>query len=263
MSPDRPGTDQPGTDRLGTDRARELGERLRAVRERIASAAAPTGRAAPRLIVVTKYFPASDVRILAGLGVTDVGENRDQEAAAKAAELQDLPLAWHFIGQLQTNKAKSVVRYAHSVHSVDRLPLVTALGRAVGVEQERRSAAGTGPRGALHCFLQFTLDAGADPAGASAGRGGAHPDDAVRLAEACVAAEGLQLAGVMAVAPRGADPAAAFERLLRISAEVRAVDPAAAAVSAGMSGDLEEAVAAGATHLRIGSDVLGPRPAVR
>ncbi|WP_418909745.1 YggS family pyridoxal phosphate-dependent enzyme [Arthrobacter antioxidans] len=242
-------------------RARELEERLRAVRTRISSAALSAGRDEPALVVVTKYFPASDVRILAALGVTDVGENRDQEAAAKAAELQDLDLAWHFIGQLQTNKARSVVRYAHSVHSVDRLPLITALGKAVTAEQERRAAAGMGARGDLHCFLQFTLDAGADPA--SAGRGGALPGDAAHLAEACAATEGLRLAGVMAVAPLGADPAGAFERLLSISAEVRAVDPAASAVSAGMSADLEEAVAAGATHLRIGSDVLGPRPAVR
>ncbi|MHA7239015.1 YggS family pyridoxal phosphate enzyme [Arthrobacter sp. TMS1-12-1] len=243
-------------------RSRELGERLQAVRARIASAAASAGRAEPELIVVTKYFPASDVRILSGLGVTDVGENRDQEAAAKAADLQDLPLAWHFVGQLQTNKARSVVRYAHSVHSVDRLPLITALGKAVGGEQERRAAAGLGARDALRCFLQFTLDPAADPAGTPAGRGGALPSDAADLARACAATEGLRLAGVMAVAPLGADPAEAFGRLLRISAEVRAVDPAATGVSAGMSGDLEEAVAAGATHLRIGSDVLGPRPAV-
>lgn len=242
-------------------RTRELEDRLRAVRARISSAARSAGRGEPELIVVTKYFPASDVRILAGLGVTDVGENRDQEAAAKAADLQDLGLAWHFIGQLQTNKARSVVRYAHSVHSVDRLPLITALGKAVRAEQERRAAAGTEAREDLRCFLQFTLDAGADPA-APAGRGGALPAEAPGLAEACAATDGLQLAGVMAVAPLGADPAEAFERLLRISAEVRAVDPAASAVSAGMSGDLEEAVAAGATHLRIGSDVLGPRPAV-
>ncbi|MHA7283764.1 YggS family pyridoxal phosphate-dependent enzyme [Arthrobacter sp. TMS2-4] len=241
-------------------RARDLEDRLRAVRARISSAAAAAGRDAPELIVVTKYFPASDVRILAGLGITDVGENRDQEAAAKAADLQDLTLAWHFIGQLQTNKAKSVVRYADSVHSVDRLPLITALGRAVRAEQDRRSGAGMEAREDLRCFLQFTLDA--DAAETPSGRGGALPADAVALAEACTSTEGLQLAGVMAVAPLGADPAEAFGRLLRISAEVRAVDPAAAAVSAGMSGDLEEAVAAGTTHLRIGSDVLGPRPAV-
>ncbi|MDN4612048.1 YggS family pyridoxal phosphate-dependent enzyme [Arthrobacter burdickii] len=239
-------------------RARDLEARLAAVRKRIATAAEAAGRTAPELIVVTKYFPSSDVRILADLGVRDVGENRDQEAAAKAAELDDLALTWHFIGQLQTNKAKSVVRYAHSVHSVDRATLVAALGKAVAAEQERRAGAGLGARDDLECFLQFTLDAAAT----SGGRGGALPGEAGALAEGVAATAGLRLAGVMAVAPIGTPPAAAFERLLRIADSVRAVDPSATAVSAGMSGDLEEAVAAGATHLRIGSDVLGPRPAV-
>lgn len=239
-------------------RTRELEDRLRKVRSRISSAAVAAGRPDPDLIVVTKYFPASDVRILAGLGITDVGENRDQEAAAKASELEELHLAWHFIGQLQTNKAKSVIHYAHSVHSVDRIPLVAALGKAIATEQETRLAAGLGARADVACFLQFTLDAAAE----SGGRGGALPQEADELAEVVAATAGLRLAGVMAVAPLGAAPAEAFAKLMRISAAVRAVDPAATAVSAGMSGDLEEAIAAGATHLRIGSDVLGPRPAV-
>ncbi len=239
-------------------RASELGARLRAVQARVAAAAAAAARPEPTLIVVTKYFPASDVRILAELGVADVGENRDQEAAAKAAELQELALRWHFIGQLQTNKAKSVVRYASSVHSVDRAPLVTSLAKAMTAERDARDAAGSPPRNDLACYLQFTLEAGAQPGG----RGGALPEEAEELAERVVAAEGLRLAGVMAVAPRGAPPAVAFDHLMRIAHRVRAVEPAATAVSAGMSGDLEEAVAAGATHLRIGSDVLGQRPAV-
>jgi uncharacterized pyridoxal phosphate-containing UPF0001 family protein len=141
---------------------------------------------------------------------------------------------------------------------VDRAPLVSALGRAVAVEQERRAAAGRSARSDLDCFLQFTLD---EDAG-SGGRGGALPEEAGALAEAVAAEDGLRLAGVMAVAPLGVPPAQAFARLLGIAATVRAVDPSASAVSAGMSGDLEDAVAAGATHLRIGSDVLGPRPAV-
>ena len=239
-------------------RTRELADRLAVVRERIGVAAAAADRPTPQLIVVTKFFPASDVRALAGLGVADVGENRDQEAAAKSAELEDLGLAWHFIGQLQSKKAKSVVRYASAVHSVDRLSLVQTLGRAVSLDQERRRAAGTAAREDLACFLQFALDDDAAPGG----RGGASPVEAEELAEAVAASEGLRLAGVMAVAPQGLQPARAFDRLMRISAAVRTVDPGAVAVSAGMSGDLEEAVAAGATHLRIGSDVLGPRPTV-
>ncbi len=254
-----------GTGGLGrTARARELEARLEAVRARISTASA--GRSEPDLIVVTKYFPASDVRILADLGVRDVGENRDQEAAAKAAELGDLALRWHFIGQAQTNKAKSVVRYAHSIHSVDRAALVGALGKAMAAEQARRDAAGLPGRPDLDCFLQFALDGadepGDEPGDRPAGRGGALPAEAGDLARAVIATPGLRLAGVMGVAPLGADPAEAFALLLRISGTIRSVEPSASAVSAGMSGDLEAAVAAGATHLRIGSDVLGPRPAV-
>lgn len=257
-----------GEERDGTqhaDRARELEARLSAVRSRIASAAESAGRPRPSLIVVTKYFPASDVRVLAELGVRDVGENRDQEASGKAEALIDLSLRWHFIGQLQTNKAKSVVRYAHSIHSIDRPQLVTALGKAMVTEQARLTDAGLPLRPDLECFLQFSLAGahGSDEDTSPAGRGGADPREAGNLAEAVRAAEGLRLAGVMAVAPIGAEPAAAFGRLVEISAVVRSVEPAALAVSAGMSGDLEAAVAAGATHLRIGSDVLGPRPALR
>ncbi len=246
-----------GGDSAGDHRARELRDRLDAVRERIASAAAVAGRDEPRLIVVTKYFPVSDLRILADLGVTDVGENRDQEASGKAVELDGL-LTWHFIGQLQTNKARSVVRYAHSVHSVDRASLVTALGKAVAADRHERAAAESATPAELECFLQFDLDRAA----VAGGRGGALPADAVALAETLAGTPGLRLAGVMAVAPLGAPPAAAFEQLRRISETVRTVDAAATSISAGMSGDLEEAVAAGTTHLRIGSDVLGPRPGV-
>ena len=246
------------------DRARELARRLTSVRSRIARASGAAGRPEPRLVVVTKYFPASDVRILADLGVGDVGENRDQEASGKAEDLAALSLRWHFIGQLQTNKAKSVVRYAHSIHSVDREPLVIALGKAMVAEQRRREGDGLEPRGDLECFLQFSLAEAArsGEVGGPAGRGGADPRDAADLARSVVATPGLRLAGVMAVAPRGAEPAAAFASLLHIAAVVRGVEPSALAVSAGMSGDLEEAVAAGATHLRIGSDVLGARPAL-
>ena len=152
--------------------------------------------------MVTKFHPAEDVRRLAALGVTDVGENRDQEAAEKAAALGGLQLRWHFIGQLQSNKAKSVVKYAHAVHSVDRPQLAAALAKAMAAEQER-----TG-RAPLDCFIQVSLD---DDAGGH--RGGALPADVPALADQLAAAEGLRLAGVMAVAPFGADPVPAFEKL--------------------------------------------------
>ncbi|GAA3288646.1 YggS family pyridoxal phosphate-dependent enzyme [Arthrobacter citreus] len=250
------------------DRAADLARRLERVRTRI-SAAAPFG-AAPTLIVVTKYFPASDVELLAGLGVTDVGENKDQEAAAKAEETASLGLSWHFIGQLQSNKAKSVVRYADAVHSVDRPSLVSALAKAMAREQQRRAAAGLEPRKDLECFLQVDLrdpsaghgaGSAADHAGPS--RGGVLPAELPALADAAAAAPGLRLAGLMAVAPLDEDPRDAFGRLQDLSLQLREKYPEADSVSAGMSGDLEAALASGATHLRIGSDILGPRPPVR
>ena len=243
-------TDAP---REGDPRAAELADRLAVVRHRIAVAATAAGRPdrLPGLIVVTKFHPAADIRRLAALGVTDVGENRDQEAAGKAAELADCGLTWHFVGQLQTKKAKSVVRYASAVHSVDRPQLVDALARAAAAEHEN-----TG-RPALDCYIQVSLEDDA-----AMHRGGAVPGDVPLLAERIAASENLRLAGVMAVAPLGVRPEAAFEKLAGVSARLAAEYPGATAISAGMSQDLEAAVRFGATHLRIGSDILGSRPAV-
>ncbi|WP_258805585.1 YggS family pyridoxal phosphate-dependent enzyme [Pseudarthrobacter sp. NS4] len=245
LSRDEPGSADP--------RTAELAGRLAAVHRRIAAAAASAGRRErlPRLIVVTKFHPAEDIRRLAGLGVTDVGENRDQEAAGKAAELEDCRLAWHFVGQLQTKKAKSVVRYAAAVHSVDRPQLVDALAKAAGAER------GNTGRAPLDCFIQVSLE---DDAGTH--RGGASPADVPLLADRIASADGLRLAGVMAVAPLDAPPEPAFEKLAGVSGRLVADHPAATAISAGMSQDLEAAIMFGATHLRIGSDILGSRPAV-
>jgi PLP dependent protein len=248
---------------MSTEQRRsQLAANLERVRERITRAAA--GRQGePELIVVTKFFPASDVALLHELGVNDVGENRDQEASAKAAELTGTGLRWHFIGQLQTNKAKSVVRYADLLHSVDRPQLVVALGKAMAAEQERRSTAGLEPRKQLECLIQVDLDEdAAPPASGPGGRGGARPGDIAGLADAIRGTAGLEPAGLMAVAPLGADPARAFGRLVEMSHRLQQDHPGAVMVSAGMSQDLEAAVAAGATHLRVGSDVLGPRPGV-
>jgi pyridoxal phosphate enzyme (YggS family) len=196
------------------------------------------------LVAVTKTFPASDVRLLSELGVRDVGENRDQDAAPKAAECADLGpvLTWHFIGQLQTNKAASVVRYAGVVHSVDRLRLVRALGAAA--RKAERS---------VTCLIQVSLDAGE-------GRGGVPEPEVAALAAAVAGEDGLALGGVMAMAPLGVPPAEAFAPLPRIAGAVRASYPEAVIVSAGMSGDLEDAIAAGATHVRVGTALLGGRP---
>jgi pyridoxal phosphate enzyme (YggS family) len=238
----------------GAARTAELSRRLATVQRRIEAAAAASGRSGelPTLIVVTKFHPAADIRRLAGLGVRDVGENKDQEASSKAAELADLDLKWHFVGQLQSKKAKSVVRYARALHSVDRLTLVDSLERAISAEQAR-----TG-RGPLDCFIQINLD---DDAGTH--RGGAAPADVPFLADRLAAAAGLELAGVMAVAPLGRSPEEAFDKLAGISAALVADHPSARSISAGMSQDLEAAIRFGATHLRIGSDILGSRPDVR
>ncbi|MGW4818046.1 YggS family pyridoxal phosphate-dependent enzyme [Streptomyces sp. NPDC004227] len=235
-----------------TDRRNELAANLAKVERRIAAACAAAGRAREEvtLIVVTKTYPASDVRILSELGVRHTAENRDQEAAPKAAECADLPLTWHFVGQLQTNKVRSVVSYADVVQSLDRSRLVTALStEAVRAERE------------VGCLIQVALDAGESGRGE---RGGVGPGGIEELADLVARSEALRLDGLMTVAPLTGEYAgrqqAAFERLMDLSTDLRAAHPAATMVSAGMSGDLEQAVAAGATHVRVGSAVLGVRP---
>lgn len=233
------------------DPARE--ERIRAnlgaARDRIEAACGKAGRdpAEVTLIAVTKTYPAEDVRILASMGVTDIGENRDQEAAPKAAATADLDLTWHFVGQLQTNKARSVASYASFVHSVDRAKLARVLG-------ERAAAVGRRPT----CLVQVNLDEDSE-AGVIGPRGGVDPADALALAERIDEQEALDLGGVMAVAPLGEDPSTAFGRLEDVSARIRDRYPRATVISAGMSADLEAAVERGATHLRIGTALLGDR----
>jgi len=222
--------------------APDLAARLAAVDERIADAAREAGRDPAELtrIVVTKFHPVELVRDLYELGVRDVGENRHQEAAAKAAELTDLAdLRWHFVGQLQSNKAKAVRAYASAVHSVDRSSLVGPLSSETGDP--------------LDVFLELNLTD--DP-----GRGGVQPDAVDALAELVLAASGLRLRGVMAVAPLGSEPRAAFATVRAVSDRIRRLAPEADAISAGMSGDFAEAILEGATHLRIGTAITGNRP---
>ncbi|MET7361482.1 YggS family pyridoxal phosphate-dependent enzyme [Streptomyces sp. NPDC005562] len=235
-----------------TERKSQLAANLAEVEERIAAACAAAGRKREdvTLIVVTKTYPASDVRFLSELGVRHVAENRDQDAAPKAAECADLPLTWHFVGQLQTNKVRSVVGYADLVQSVDRPKLVTALS-AAAVRAERE----------VGCLIQVALDAEENGRGE---RGGVGPGGIEELADLVAAAPGLRIDGLMTVAPLTGPYAgrqqAAFERLMEFSTLMRAAHPAANMVSAGMSADLEQAVSAGATHVRVGTAVLGVRP---
>ncbi len=217
-----------------------LGERLAAVREGIADACRRASRDPDgvTLIVVTKFHPASLVSALAELGVRDVGENRHQEAQAKAEELAALDLRWHFVGQLQTKKARQAARYASAIHSIDRERLVDALADGERV---------------IDAFVQINLTD--EP-----GRGGVEPPGIEALAERVLEAPSLRLRGVMAVAPLDEAPERAFERLAGYSERVRALEPEASAISAGMTHDYAEAIAAGATHLRIGSAITGKRP---
>lgn len=218
-----------------------LEARVTEVHERIAAAARASGREASEIttIVVTKFHPAQLVRDLYALGIRHVGENRHQEAVAKHGELAELDLTWHFIGQLQSNKARAVAEYAHVIHSVDRLSLVSALAT-----QQRE----------VDVFLEINLTD-------VPGRGGVLPVELEALCEAVLQVPLLKLRGVMAVAPVDEEPSRAFERVLEYATRVRALAPGARDLSIGMSGDFEAAIALGATHLRIGTAITGKRPA--
>ena len=221
-----------------------LADRLAAVDERIRDAARAAHRDVADItrIVVTKFHPAALVAELHALGVRDVGENRQQELTAKRTELDGIPdLTWHFIGQAQTNKARAVRAAADAVHSVDRARIADALDAADGAAP-------------LDVLLQVNLTD-------DTGRGGVTPEGVEELAAHVAGRPSLRLRGVMAVAPLDEEPARAFERLRACADAVRAVVPDARWISAGMTGDFPEAIAMGATHLRIGSAITGPRPA--
>lgn len=220
--------------------AETIRERWEAVQHRVAQAATRVGRdpAGITTIVVTKFHPPSLVRELYAAGARDVGENRHQEASAKYQELTDLELTWHFVGQLQSNKARQVASYCRVIHSVDRQSLVDALARA---EVE------------VDVFLEVNLTQ-------VPGRGGVEPAGLGSLAENVLAHPVLRLRGLMAVAPQDDDPRRAFERVRGYSEVLQSIDPRADQLSIGMSGDYVEAVEAGATHLRIGTAITGNRP---
>lgn len=223
----------------------DLGERLARVAAAVDDACAAVGRSPGELttIVVTKFHPPGLIRALYALGVRDVGENRHQEAQAKAAELDDLEgLRWHFVGQLQSKKARQARRYAHAVHSLDRDSVVDALSDDSG--------------SVVDGFVQVNLTD--DP-----GRGGIAERDVETLAEKVLSTPGLRLRGVMAVAPLDEEARPAFARLRAVSERVRSLEATADAISAGMSPDFAEAVAEGATHLRIGTAITGSRPDAR
>lgn len=215
----------------------DLEARLASVTAEVAQAARDAGRNPAEIttIVVTKFHPAALVRELADLGVRDFGESRHQEAQPKIAELADLAATWHFIGQVQSKKARQVRSYVDVIHSVDRPSLVDALAG-----------------GPLDVFIQVNLTD--DPA-----RGGAQPDDLASLSERVASTEGLKLRGLMAVAPLDSEPRREFARVRTLSERLRAAHPEASGLSMGMSGDFREAILEGATHLRIGTAITGNR----
>ena len=253
----------PGLGSVDPDARREqLRTSLAAVHGRIERACADAGRdpAGVTLVVVTKFFPASDVLLLHELGVRSFGENRDQEAAEKYAQVRaalderaggaaaeaDEPVL-HFIGRLQGNKAAHVAQYADVVESLDRAKLVAGLAK--GAHRAGRRD------GDLEVLLQVSLDG-------DTSRGGALPEDLGAIATAVEEQPALRLRGLMAVAPLGADPDASFAALHGLARELRERHPGASWLSAGMSGDLEVALRHGATHLRVGTAILGSRPSL-
>ena len=230
----------------------DLSQRLANVRGGIADAARLAGRSVDDIttVVVTKFHPASLVRQLHELGVSDFGESRHQEAQAKAAELAGTGIRWHFVGQVQGKKARQVRAYSSVIHSVDRESLVTGLATPVAEQGE----AGSAPGRVLDCFVQVNLTE--DPA-----RGGVSIPDLAPLVERVLSAPGLRLLGLMAVAPLGAEPKRSFALVSELGAQMRGIAPDARYLSMGMSQDYAAAIAEGATHLRIGTAITGNRPA--
>lgn len=223
-----------------------LAERYRSVLSNIERAAIAAGRSSGdvKLIVVSKNHPASVVEQLHGLGQISFGENRDQEASRKASELINLAPAidWHFVGQLQTNKVKSVLSYASTIHSIDRPSLVAELDKQLQKVDKQ-----------IDGFIELNLTN--DPA-----RGGVWPSELLPLAEQVLAVDRINLLGVMAVAGLGEDPAREFARAIELSEKLLGLSPTANKLSMGMSEDYEVAIAMGATHIRVGSAITGPRP---
>jgi pyridoxal phosphate enzyme (YggS family) len=236
---------------MADERSRQVADRLAAVRAQVAAAARAVDRSPDEvcLVVVTKTWPTSDTKILHALGVRDVGENRQQDVERKVAELADLDdLTWHFIGQIQSNKAAKIAADSDVVHSVDSAKVARRLGDAA----QRYGRV-------LDCFIQVSLD----PERARSGRGGVTGADLEAVADAVASASALRLVGVMGVAPLHGDAEAAYSELAGASTRLRALHPDATAVSAGMSADFSLAIRAGATHVRVGSAVLGERPSLR
>lgn len=239
-----------------TEREEELRVALARVLRRIDDAAVAAGRNAGEieLLPITKFFPATDVATLSRLGCRSFGESREQEAAAKSAEVANLiaeSVRWHMVGQIQQNKARSLARWAYAAHSVDSTRLVAALDRAVAVEFD----AG-GRNEPLQVYVQVSLDGDPKRGGVDARR----PQLIDQLCDEVAAARALSLVGLMGIPPLDSDPEKAFAGLVDQHQRVLRIHPEASGLSAGMSDDLEVAVKHGSTCVRVGTALLGPRP---
>jgi PLP dependent protein len=242
---------------VASARERELAEALSAVRARLASAAEAANRNPNEieLLPITKFFPASDVLILRRLGCLEFGESREQEASKKSAEVGAVlgtePIRWHMVGRIQRNKARSIAQWAYAAHSVDSAKVITALDRAASEALEQ----GGRPE-PLRVYIQLSLDGDESRGGVDIGR----PDSVDELCAAVAGADGLALAGLMAIPPLDADPEDAFTRLQEEKERVQKAFAQPLGLSAGMSSDLESAVKHGSTCVRVGTALMGQRP---
>jgi pyridoxal phosphate enzyme (YggS family) len=222
-------------------RVDEISANLEKVKEQIKLAAASVNRLSDdiTLVAVTKTFPVSDIEILYSLGIRDFGENRDQEASAKVGLLPK-DVRWHFQGQIQSNKLKSITSWASFIHSVDQLRYAQMISDY--------SAGNEKP-----IFMQVSLDKPPQS------RSGVNPSELLELAGGISALPGIRLQGLMAVAPVNSPAEQAFAELEDIRSDFLSTFPAAKSLSIGMSGDYQIAIKYGATHIRIGSSILGIR----
>jgi len=256
------GMSAPGNPGNQSDRESELTHALASVRSRLAAAAEAAGRNVGEIEVlpITKFFPATDVVTLSRLGCRAVGESRDQEASAKVTEVTRLlaasgranggSLRWHMVGHIQRKKAKSVARWAHTAHSVDSAPLVTALDR--GVAAALADGSRTDP---LRIYVQVSLDGDESRGGMDISRPGVIDQVCAQVEES----KNLDLVGLMGFPPLDSDPDQAFDRLQSEHRRVLESHRKAVGLSAGMSSDFEIAVKHGSTCVRVGTALLGPR----
>lgn len=223
----------------------DLAGRLEEVRGRIAAAARRASRSPDEvtLVAVTKSFPADVVVAALDAGATDIGENRAQELKEKAIAVPR-DVRWHFIGHLQTNKARNVVGIAHLIHSVDRYGLAEEIGR--------RARSSAHPQDVL-----IEVNVSGEPT-----KHGVEPAQAIALAERVAALDGVRVRGLMTMAPLAEDPERSrpyFADLRELGERVTSSLPDAAGLSMGMTRDFEIAVEEGATLVRVGEAIFGPR----